>query len=147
MQQKLLFGKNSKRDGELMHSLKGDVNSYIGRMTKIESKRGIFATIGLPLFRCRSIWLLYCLGRSFNYIIDFDPQQAGGLATLFLIGAAGASIFLRHVLIVFMSSLQPFLALMISWIGIYYLGNEYQFSYSCRLTFGGRYSGYSRLDC
>ena len=62
-------------------------------MVKIESKRGILA---LMLAHCAGMVDLVALpvwvGTLITYY-HFDPQQAGGLATLFLIGAAGASIF------------------------------------------------------
>lgn len=62
-------------------------------MTKIESKRGIFA---LMIAHCAGMVDLVALPVWVGTLIahyHFDPQQAGGLATLFLIGAAGASIF------------------------------------------------------
>ncbi len=62
-------------------------------MTKIESKRGIFA---LMVAHCAGMVDLVALPVWVGTLIahyHFDPQQAGGLATLFLIGAAGASIF------------------------------------------------------
>lgn len=62
-------------------------------MVKIESKRGMFA---LMLAHCAGMVDLVALPVWVGTLIahyHFDPQQAGGLATLFLIGAAGASIF------------------------------------------------------
>ncbi len=62
-------------------------------MTKIESKRGMFA---LMISHCAGMVDLVALPVWVGTLIaayHFDPQQAGGLATLFLIGAAGASIF------------------------------------------------------
>ena len=62
-------------------------------MVKIESKRGMFA---LMLAHCAGMVDLVALPVWVGTLIAhyrFDPQQAGGLATLFLIGAAGASIF------------------------------------------------------
>lgn len=61
-------------------------------MIKIESKRGMLA---LMLAHCAGMVDLVALpvwvGTLITYYY-FDPQQAGGLATLFLIGAACASI-------------------------------------------------------
>ena len=62
-------------------------------MTKIESKRGLFA---LMVAHCAGMLDLVALPIWVGTLIahyHFDPQQAGGLATLFLIGAAGASLF------------------------------------------------------
>lgn len=62
-------------------------------MVKIESKRGMLA---LMLAHCAGMVDLVALPVWVGTLIahyHFDPQQAGGLATLFLIGAAGASIF------------------------------------------------------
>lgn len=62
-------------------------------MTTIESKRGIFA---LMMAHCAGMVDLVALPIWVGTLIahyHFDPQQAGGLATLFLMGAAGASIF------------------------------------------------------
>lgn len=62
-------------------------------MVKIESKRGMFA---LMLAHCAGMVDLVALPIWVGTLIahyHFDPQQAGGLATLFLIGAAGASIY------------------------------------------------------
>lgn len=62
-------------------------------MVRIESKRGMFA---LMMAHCAGMVDLVALPIWVGTLIahyHFDPQQAGGLATLFLIGAAGASIF------------------------------------------------------
>ena len=62
-------------------------------MVRIESKRGMFA---LMMAHCAGMVDLVALPVWVGTLIahyHFDPQQAGGLATLFLIGAAGASIF------------------------------------------------------
>lgn len=62
-------------------------------MIRIESKRGMFA---LMIAHCAGMVDLVALPIWVGTLIayyHFDPQQAGGLATLFLIGAAGASIF------------------------------------------------------
>ena len=62
-------------------------------MVRIESKRGMFA---LMAAHCAGMIDLVALPIWVGTLIvhyQFDPQQAGGLATLFLIGAAGASIF------------------------------------------------------
>ena len=62
-------------------------------MVSIESKRGMFA---LMMAHCAGMLDLVALPIWVGTLIahyHFDPQQAGGLATLFLIGAAGASIF------------------------------------------------------
>ena len=62
-------------------------------MVKIESKRGMFA---LMLSHCAGMIDLVALPIWVGTLIahyHFDPQQAGGLVTLFLIGAAGASVF------------------------------------------------------
>lgn len=62
-------------------------------MVRIESKRGLFA---LMVAHCAGMVDLVALPVWVGTLIahyHFDPQQAGGLATLFLIGAAGASIF------------------------------------------------------
>lgn len=62
-------------------------------MVRIESKRGMFA---LMMAHCAGMLDLVALPIWVGTLIahyQFDPQQAGGLATLFLVGAAGASIF------------------------------------------------------
>lgn len=62
-------------------------------MVRIESKRGMFA---LMMAHCAGMLDLVALPIWVGTLIahyQFDPQQAGGLATLFLAGAAGASIF------------------------------------------------------
>lgn len=62
-------------------------------MVRIESKRGMFA---LMMAHCAGMVDLVALPVWVGTLIaqfHFDSQQAGGLATLFLIGAAGASIF------------------------------------------------------
>lgn len=62
-------------------------------MVRIESKRGMFA---LMMAHCAGMVDLVALPVWVGTLIahyHFDPQQAGGLATLFLMGAAGASIF------------------------------------------------------
>ena len=62
-------------------------------MPKIESKRGIFA---LMAAHCAGMLDLVALPVWVGTLVQryrFDPQQAGGLATLFLIGAALASLF------------------------------------------------------
>ncbi|TCB82360.1 MFS transporter [Acinetobacter sp. ANC 4173] len=62
-------------------------------MVRIESKRGMFA---LMMAHCAGMVDLVALPIWVGTLIahyHFDPQQAGGLATLFLIGAAGASLF------------------------------------------------------
>lgn len=62
-------------------------------MIRIESKRGIFA---LMMAHCAGMVDLVALPVWVGTLIahyHFDPQQAGGLATLFLTGAACASIF------------------------------------------------------
>lgn len=62
-------------------------------MTKIDSKR---ALITLMIAHCAGMLDLVALPIWVTTLIThyhFDPQQAGGLATLFLIGAAGASIY------------------------------------------------------
>lgn len=62
-------------------------------MPKIESKRGIFA---LMAAHCAGMLDLVALPVWVGTLVQryqFDPQQAGGLATLFLIGAAMASLF------------------------------------------------------
>ena len=61
-------------------------------MPKIESKRGIFA---LMAAHCAGMLDLVALPVWVGTLVQryqFDPQQAGGLATLFLIGAAAASL-------------------------------------------------------
>lgn len=61
-------------------------------MVRIESKRGMFA---LMMAHCAGMVDLVALPVRVGTLIahyHFDPQQGGGLATLFLIGA-GAGIF------------------------------------------------------
>ena len=62
-------------------------------MTAIESKRGTFA---LMVDHCAGMLDLIALPLWVGTLIaryNFDPRQAGGAATLFLIGASAASIF------------------------------------------------------
>lgn len=63
-------------------------------MTRIDSKRGIFA---LMIAHCAGMVDLVALPVWVGTLVShyqFDPQQAGGLATIFLIGAAVASLIL-----------------------------------------------------
>ncbi|MGE8541642.1 MFS transporter [Acinetobacter sp. ANC 3813] len=111
-------------------------------MVKIESKRGMLA---LMLAHCAGMVDLVALPIWVGTLIahyHFDPQQAGGLATLFLMGAAGASLYFAPRFNKIQVKIAAVLGFALAMVAFILSANTYSFPVLAALhLFGGMAAG------